>query len=90
MTLNKGQAERVMNDVKRIAQVTSSYGCVIDCLKRCLQQYDMDDELRSSLDNIRECLEVKAMLIGGLGDSLHNDILGMREHNASKGETDGD
>ena len=84
MILNEGQAQRVMDDVKRIAQVTGSYNCVVDCLKRCLQTYDMSDELRSNLENIKECLDVKAMLIKGLGNSLYEDIMGMREHNAKK------
>jgi len=84
MTLTQKQSERILDDAKRIALVTSGIQCNVDCLKKIIDTESMSENLKSRLDDICQCLEVKAMLIAGFGNSLYDDILGMKEYNENE------
>lgn len=80
------QSERIMDDAKRIALVTSGIQCNVACLKSIITVHgdNMPDSLKSRLEDICQCLEVKSMLISGLGNSLYEDIQGMKEYNENE------
>lgn len=78
MLTNK-QAERIMDDAKRIALVTQGFQCLSRCLRDKLKCVDED------MSMMLECMDVKSMLISGLGNSLYDDLKGMTNYNETNG-----
>ena len=73
--LNDGQTGRIMEDSKRIAQVSGGFQCLLECMRKEFPQPSETVAL------IMECMENKVMLIVGLGNNLYSDMSGMVEHN---------
>ena len=75
--ITSSQADRLMDDAKRIALITNQIQCSITCLRLAADRKDV-----TWLEPYIECLDGKSMLASGIGSSLVKDIQGMVEGNS--------